>query len=612
MTWKTFDFNTGTELNRSFLDRLQLFLERKESQISHDCLSVLQDSTKEGHPSQKMRLAQLSGAFNSLVEQLILSKPKTFSSDRWKEVAAELNTILWGHVEFLEGAIEELFFEAGRIDLQVWSQDIMDVVTEIKGILASSLDQTEVVVNGFNKALIRFRDHVDPKKWSIKRVFERTILDEELISSLRSSRIALENGYEKVSKLFGSLSSMKEAIVASAVKIGTMPVFSTLESEAQQNFLDLYELLKCYEKNKKELLIDEKDLLMSLRKSMSREQAFGLFRDYYHALHNELFQQSFEIKKNVVTFSSEAERKNRVEQLKEIEAEVLLLGATIDHYREFLLATDPNPYVRARLGFTEWVLGPESKETKHLYKFGYSLESLHRLYNQLVESVDKGPEQESKTAAEIEKVLHEMGAPLLSEKRMVNLSESLITHFENINELGSFDFSLIEKMGGWLGKALRYDWRHHVLQRYPEFHEIYAIHMGLAGTVDDQLHVNRLRKFKRVLAELREWISQRETTKHTRDIELDINDVRGYLQEFLAHVQRSLGDEGEQQLARERMEKLFSRQLLEYRHLFGYFFHQLNEENVEEHLIRSKCYFVDQYFEAVDKRLVEMNSSNVK
>jgi hypothetical protein len=559
-----------------------------------------------------LRLKELVPLLEGRLQRFNPEKEKTPAPKMWKSLADRWNTVLWRYVEFLEGAIEELFVEASRIDLQVWSTEIMEVFLAVKGVLESSLNEIEEVMSGLNRALVGLRERTDPKTWSVKRLFESSILDEDLFKSVRQSRISLQNGSEKVITLYDNLNEMKEDVIASAVKIGTLPVFSNLDSETQQNFLELYELLKCFEKNRKLPLLEEKDLLMSLRKTTSKEQAFTIFRDYYHALHRELFHQSFDVKRNAAAYASREMIVERVAQLKEIEGEVSVLASTIDHYREFLLATDPNPYVRARLGFSEWVLGPESQETKHLYKFGYSLESLHRLYGQLIDSVQKGPRAGAEESAdkEIDKVLHEMGAPLLSEKVMVKHAEDLITRFEEINELGSYDFSLIEKMGGWLGRALRFDWKHHVLQRYPEFHEIYAIHMGLAGAIDDQLHVNRLKKFKRLLAELREWISQKETAKHTRDIDLDINDIRGYLQEFLAHVQRSLGVEGESTVTRERMEKMFSRQLLEYRHLFGYFFHQFNNDNIDESLIRSKCYFVDQYFEAVDKKLSSKNMTS--
>lgn len=617
MTWKTADTNTGTELSRSFLNRLNEYIEKKESQIAIDCLRALESLTNErvgtsdpADASAIVRLSQGVGEFSAKVHQLTLSHSKVLTPGCWKTIAAKLNGILWDEVDFLEGAISELFFEVSRIDLQMWSNEIMDVVKEMKGVLAKALDEVEVAVNGLNRALVELRTESDAWRWSIKRIFENTVLDEELIPSIRSSRIALLNGYEKFTKVYENLNSMKEEIVASVVRIGTKPIFSTMEPETQQNFLDLYELLKCSEKNRKRNLIEEKDLLMSLRKSMSKEQAFAVFRDYYHALYTELFRQSLEIKKNAGEMATEQGRAKELELLKEVQSEVLLLGSTIDHYREFLLSTDPNPYVRARLGFTEWVLGPESKETKHLYKFGYNIESLNRLYTQLIESVEKGPQaalsENSENQGQVERVLHEMGAPLLSEKIMKDRAERLITLLENINELGSFDFSIVTRMGNWLAKAIRSDWRHHLLQRYPEFHEIYAIHMGLAGGIDDKLHLSRTNKFKRVLGELKEWIAQRETAHHTHDIDLDINDIRGYLQEFLAHVQRVLKEEGN-----DNQVESFSQQLLEYRYLFGYFFYQLNDENTEEHLIRAKCHFVDQYFEAVDKLLSEFAPSRL-
>jgi hypothetical protein len=622
MTWKTFDFNAGTELNRSFLERLKLYLEKRESQIAWDCLCALDSSVREaGTPqlslasSTKMRLSQSVDEFNRKIHDLIAQHKLNLPPNESAQIASELNSILWNYVEFLEGAITELFFEVERVDLRMWSSEIMEVVREIKRVLACALDEIEVTVNGLNNALSSLRDYIDPHKWSVKWIFDGTVLDSELIASIRHSRIALLNGYEKFTMVYENFNSIKEEIVSSAIKIGTLPIFSVLESETQHKFLELYELLKISEKNKKRNLIDEKDLLMSLRKSMSKEKAFHVFRDYYHLLYLELFRQSREIKKNSPLSTSEEARQQIVDYLKDVQSEVTLLGVTIDNYREFLLSTDPNPYVRARMGFSEWVLGPESKESKHLHKFGYSIESLSRLYTQLIDSIERGPDwnlsKETTQQEQIEKVLHEIGAPLISEKLMQSRLEHLIELFEEVNELGSFHSLIVHQMGNWLGKALRYDWRYHILHRYPEFHELYTIHMGLVTANDDMLHQSRLNKFKRVLGELREWVATRETAKHSHDIELDINDIKGYLQEFLAHVQRTLGhDKNEMPMESGRNGESFSHQLLEYRYLFGQFLHQLNEENTEEHLIRSQFYFVDQYFEAIDKKVNDLVGVN--
>lgn len=622
MTWKTFDFNTGTELNRSFLERLKLYIEKRESQIAWDCLLSLDSSLRKPgtpprlpSPSTKMRLAQCVDEFSRTIHEVITQNRQNLPPNETGQIAAELNSILWNYVEFLEGAITELFFEVGRVDIKMWSSEIMEIVREIKRVVACALDELEVTVNGLNEALSSLRDYIDPHKWSIKWVIDGKILDSELSASIRNSRVSLLNGYEKFTKVYENFNSMKEEIVSSVIKIGTLPIFSTLESDVQHKFLELYELLKISEKNKKRNLIDEKDILMSLRKSMSKEKAFVIFRDYYHSLYLELFRQSREIKKNSPLSTSEEARQGIVEYLKDVQSEVTLLGITIDHYREFLLSTDPNPYVRARMGFSEWVLGPESKESKHLYKFGYNIESLHRLYLQLIDSIERGPDRdlnkETSSQEQIEKVLHEIGAPLISEKLLQTRLENLIELFEEVNELGSFHSLIVHQMGIWLGKALRYDWRYHILHRYPEFHELYTIHMSLVAISDDKLHQIRLNKFKRVLGELREWVATRETAKHSHDIELDINDIKGYLQEFFAHVQRTLGHDGDEKpVEMGRGGESFSYQLLEYRYLFGQFLHQLNEENTEEYLIRSQLYFVDQYFEAIDKKVNDLVSIN--
>lgn len=620
MNWKTFDFNIGTEISRSSLDRLSLYIEKMESSIAHECLKSLVPLLHDAGQAppallSAMQLKLLVGVdeFNNKIRQILAAKSKNVEPVRWNQIANALNSILWNFVEFLEGAVEEFICEMERLDIQSWSKELMQIVRETKEVLSYSIHGLEKAYNELNAALAQLRKETDHQRWLIMRMFEGPILDPEILKTLRSCHNILENGFEKYRNIYENLFAIKEELVAAVIKIGTFPVFSTLERGMQQNFLDVYELLRCFEKNRKINLVEEKLLSISLRKLMSKEQAFALFRDYFNALHQELFHQSLEIKHSGLEPITEQGRKKTLEYLHDIQEEVRLLSGTIDRYREFLLSTDPNPYVRARLGFSEWVLGPEPHEAKGLYKFGYNLDSLDRLYTTLIDSVTKGPAPEAEFTSqgeEIEKVLHELGAPFLSERIMERRYEKLISLLESVNELGSFHPQVVPKMGKWIRKALRFDWRYHILHRFPMFHELYAIHMGLVGSESDKLHISRMNKFRRVLTEIREWIVQRETAKHSRDIDLDINDVQGYLQEFFAHVQRSLGSVGEiSEKNRDKLVESFSKQLLEYRYLFGYFFHQLNDENAEEYLIHSKCNFVDQYFEAIDKKITDLNPS---
>ena len=611
MAWKTFDFNTGTELNRSFLERLNTYIEKRESQIALEALSALERAVKKaGEASHSFsfmgQLRSFQGAqlFKQKVEERVFKKDGEVSSENINTLTTELNAILWEHVEFLEGAITELSSQVERIDLRTWSHSVMENVKGIKDLLCNALNDMETTINEFNAALNRLCDLTHSHTWSIKKMFHGTALDSELGASIRKSRSALFNEYERFTKVFENFSSMKEEIASSVVKIGTLPIFSTLDSAERELFLELFQLLKCYEKNKKTNVIDEKDLLMSLRRMMSKEKAFTVFRDYYLALYKELFKQSLEIKNNSPLSAIEEARKHTAEYLRDVQSEVVFLGNTMDHYREFLLSTDPNPYVRARMGFSEWVLGPESAESKQLHKSSYNIETLNRLFVQFIESVEKDPfysvGKEKELYEKIEKLLHEMAAPLLSERLMHKGVEELVSYFEEANELGSLDPKIVPQMGVWLGRALRSDSRYHILHRYPEFHEIYAIHLSLASSSDDKLHRIRLNKFKKMIGEIKRWVAERETALHSRDIELDINDIRGYLQEFFAHIQQVSSSEGGSKSG-----EAFALQLLEYRYLFGQFFHELNKDNTEENLIYSRFYFVDQYFDAIDKKLGE-------
>ncbi|MCE5317518.1 MAG: hypothetical protein LLG04_09205, partial [Parachlamydia sp.] len=151
-----------------------------------------------------------------------------------------------------------------------------------------------------------------------------------------------------------------------------------------------------------------------------------------------------------------------------------------------------------------------------------------------------------------------------------------------------------------LNKAMRADWQYHVLFGLPAFHHLYAIYRGIVGTVDDRTHTNRMQKFKRLIQQLDSWVSSHDTPRHAHEIEVDLSDMKGYLQDFLAYAQRLSKDE---EPGKEERYASIAQQLLEYRYMFGSFFHRLHDDSTESLMLRKQLLFVDQYFEAVETAL---------
>lgn len=191
------------------------------------------------------------------------------------------------------------------------------------------------------------------------------------------------------------------------------------------------------------------------------------------------------------------------------------------------------------------------------------------------------------------------------------LGEKLVVALKSLDELGSFKQGISDFIGDSLSKALRNDWKYQVLLDIPQFYEVYSVHQGMAYVYEDRNHTARLNKFKRLVQQIDEWVKKKTYPKHIHEIELDISDIKGYLQDFLAHVQRFARDQEKLSDSREYSEQVreLYRQLLEYRYLFGAFFHELSDDNPEERSIRNQFLFVDQYFESVDNKLREIKAN---
>jgi hypothetical protein len=197
-----------------------------------------------------------------------------------------------------------------------------------------------------------------------------------------------------------------------------------------------------------------------------------------------------------------------------------------------------------------------------------------------------------------------MGQPLMSKPMMKLRAEHWVNLVEQLDEISSANSSLVDFIEQALTKALRGDWKYQVLFDMAKFRRIYTIHQGIITEVATPHHIKRKWAFTHCIHLFEQWIIKNETPKHAEDIELNIHDIKNYLQEFLEEVQNINNKNTFQTL------RLYEHQLLEYRYLFGSFFHRLHESHPEEKMLRQRFLFVDQYFETVETLLLERRNSS--
>jgi hypothetical protein len=350
--------------------------------------------------------------------------------------------------------------------------------------------------------------------------------------------------------------------------------------------------------------LPDREPVHAIRSLQAPEKTFHFFKEYEKTLREALFSRSRQIKLQPYSLVDLISKIQHQHALQGQMAELHTLGKTVRKYRDFLLRTDPNPYIRSRLGFGEWIVGPEPPIAKKLIDLIYDIEGLDALFIKLMTSVEEGDitkEAFVKIKEDIFRILHEMSQPLASYSLMLSKGRLLVQELQKINELGSTHAEVVDFIGDVLSRSLRNDWKFHVLHEISEFKEIFVIHRGIVGPVEDRSHAHRLQKFKRLIHEIRNWVKNNDTHRHLGEIEADVSDLKGYLQDFLASIQRLAGNPV-RDAAKYRG---LANQLLEYRYLFGQFFHLLRRNKAEERVIRNQFLFVDQYFESAENQLYE-------
>lgn len=205
--------------------------------------------------------------------------------------------------------------------------------------------------------------------------------------------------------------------------------------------------------------------------------------------------------------------------------------------------------------------------------------------------------------------LNEMIQLLSSKKLIYRNAEEVLNILKDLNELSTFDPEVVNYTCKTFCRLMRADWKYHVLQEIPQFHLLYDIHHGIVGPLEERKYANRLNKFKHLLDQLNQWISNKELIKHAHDADLIINDIKAYLQDFFASIQglKNLNEKNNSDTVSKSIQKAYEA-VLEYYFVFSKFFYHLSSEVPEEKLLRKQFLFVDQYLEAIENRLEDIRS----
>ncbi len=625
MSRRPINFQGIVELDRGVVDEIDNYLQEKESHLAH---KIFEGISSESEPILSSPVLSTLGVHLKLsdaVEGLTKKIRKLSSAQLRDSVGADtgtlvrnLNEILWEMAEVLQGCVFELFQQIAQISIDKWQSSLADVVKSIKDLLIHYIDDLIWVFRRLEIPLHECQVKVASSKrgwvdWFQKRFVE---LDSSILTYLRDTESYLKSQYDEFHGRYGEFLHLSLKAEESLERMQTFPVLALMDLQDQKRYIEIFRLLKLWELNSRKDSVLAGDIKGSIKNLCSVNNAVKVFNQYYLGLKTAFFKSSLELKSIKCGDSGTEIEGAELDRLKnkvgEYDQELHRLFVTMSLYREFVLKTHVNPYVRCRWGFKEHPVTPEPAKSKSVLNAIYSVEELMRQYERLIDSLDKDPlsteHLEQENHKQIERLLHEMNQPLISRSMIRNRAESFLKQVQNMDEAGSTRFETIYYLEDAFAKALRSDWKYHVLNEFPLFHQLYAIHQGLLPSIDDPAHASRIERFFRLFTEIEEWVKNGDVYSHIHEIESDVSDMKTYLQDFLAVVQRAGREKFSDPFLHENVDK-FRRQLLEYRYVFGKFFLSITSENVDGRQLRNQFLFVDQYFESIENLLKDLKIS---
>ena len=456
----------------------------------------------------------------------------------WAGLIDTLNGLLWDYLNVLESTSAELFHVLERLLLCDWTPELWEAILAFTETLKGHQQRLRHVIDRLEDLLWEYRwvaDSEAPSNWLVRKLVRASqcLLDSDLGRNLYKAQRFLQTRYSAFADRYLDYARLKKGAEEAAVKVQEFRVFQRLNREARDSYLSIYQILRVWEQDMqgKSLLLE--DLARVLKRGESTETVLRYLQIYFGVLREDLFGTSLEIKRGLNLTEA-------IERMRGAQRELQQLERFVARLREFLLRTDPNPYVRSRWGFAEWVMGPEPEVSKRLRGLEFDLEVFDRVYERFLASLTRGAECVETTSAlgEIQRILHQMAQPMATKHAMQGYAEKLVVAIQGLDELGSVHMDVIGEMHEVLTKAMVADWRYVTLWGINEFHEIVAIHQQLSTSKQEPVKVSIERTLDSQMQQIVAWTHRGHVAKHMNEVDLLVAEWKDFLASERSEAQR--------------------------------------------------------------------------
>lgn len=564
------DIHSRFLLDRELFEDLKSYLEVKKEALGDALLlSISRPARSPSLPIPPEKRESLVDALVIFEERWHALGPTQLKAFDEVGMVERLSNILWNNVEILEGMCRELFDQLREVPIDQWDHDLYDRLDQTKVHLFIKLKEMEEFIPALERSLRQFvlkcLNQRGPSFWRKIKIKTRGILDPELLRRIHEGEVYLHEHFVQFSHSFHFLKKTEAQLEGEKYKFQNFVILSSLEKEKQKNYRRLWRLLNLWEAAKKENKELENTVKHSICHFYSPGKTKMLLQEYLVHLKEKVFDlaRHYRTQKDIAAQSVICGWRS----------ETLLLQGVISKFREL-------------------------QKTKELHQLSQDVAQIDKWLLTLFEAQELGEEEsfedELMKFKRIDKILQDMGQPLISKSVMKNLAKELVEHLNEVKELVSPLPEASEMMMDTLLRAFRIDQKHETLITVPGFNALWDIHKGLSHPQKSIPHQKRIKLYKKVTQHLKHWLLEHELTRHTLDAEHEIHDIQVSLQEFYHSIGENLGP-------LHVME--FRKELLEERVFFAHFFHLLSQQNSEGRYLRTEFGFVDMYFNAIDDKL---------
>jgi hypothetical protein len=599
-------FQKIIDLDRKIIDQLETYLTEEEKHLALLLFEIFLPNTK---PKNDLQLTIIVEDIDRIIHSMNLQDHQNWLKQQIA-MKEKVNASLWHHTEVLESAVVELFETLKDLPIDRWQISITHVVHRLKDLLFHHLESFIWLVERLEQLM---KGWFKNREGFLSFPSIKSDIDPQMIRHLKLTKELLDKEYNFFTQLYQRYTVLRNQTAGFVDKLKASPIYSLMENREQNIYSTFFRLLKILQLNGKQNLAISNEVKRALKHFSSSERMIKVLQHYLNELTEALYKSSLEWKYFHPEEQSEHELVKQLQgKLIDFDLELKQLMLTMSYYRAFLLKSESNPYVGSRFGFSEWIVGPEPTSAKKIMELIYQAEELHNEFQRLNTSLLKGhaiSQEEINASHHIVELRHVRNQPLISKALMTKRIEELLRQIKDHHEIGSPDLSVIDFMTNVFSKALKADWKYNVLHGFPLFAHLYRLHQGLIEHYDDPAHAIRLARFNRLFEQIAEWVNKGEYFLHVSEIELDISDMKTYLQDFLAVIQRT-GKELEPEMHLLPIVKKLEGQLLEYRYFFGKFFYLISSKSREGQQLRNQFLFVNQYFDSMENLIEELKQKS--